>query len=186
MCEVIAMVTQRGEMPRAEAARFLRACYSEITPQDECFVWDGWQSAIAMLGLAELKPVVAQAFEREFISPGWLGFEDFEEDLQQAIDDPAWLLRRSNGEYTPFGDTIEELSTWHCFGPKEAKPERREPAWRHDRTSPVRRSIRSRLSAATIRVHAAAAGNSRNAVWGLTFGRLSSPQVDYLCEKSHK
>jgi hypothetical protein len=132
MCEVIAMVTHRGEMPRAEAVRFLRACYSEIDPQDECFVWHGWQSAIAMLGLAELKPLVAQAFEREFISPGWLGFEHFEEDLQCAIDDPSWLTHRSSGEYSLFGDTIDELSTWHCFSPKEAKTEWREPAWRHD------------------------------------------------------
>jgi hypothetical protein len=126
MCEVIAMVTQRGEMPRDEAARFLRACYSELDPQDECWVWNGWQSAIALLGLVELKPFVAQAFARGFISPTWLGFHHFEEDLQQAADDPAGLPRRADGEFSLFGDTIEELSTWHCFRPKEPEPKERQ------------------------------------------------------------
>jgi hypothetical protein len=118
MCEAMAMVTLRGEMPRAEAARFLGACYSELKPQEECFVWNGWQSAIALLGLVELKPLVEQAFVREFVSRGWLEFKDFEQDLQQAIDDPTALPHRYGDEYTLFGDTIEELSTWHCFSPK--------------------------------------------------------------------
>jgi Protein of unknown function (DUF1186)/SEC-C motif len=121
MCEAIAMVTLRGEMPRAEAVSFLRACYSELKPQEECWVWQGWQSAIGLLGLAELKPLVKQAFARGFISCTWLGFEHFEEDLQAAIDDPAGLPDRSRGEFSLWGNTIEELSRWHCFSPKEPK-----------------------------------------------------------------
>src|SRR5258708_2225341 len=121
MLEAIAMVTLRGEMPRAEAARFLRACYSQLEPQDECWVWHGCQSAIALVGLVELKPLVEQAFARGFISIGWLRFEDFEQDLRQGIDDPAALLRQSDGGYELFGDTIEELSTWYCFRPQEVR-----------------------------------------------------------------
>jgi len=138
MLEAIAMVTLRGEMPRSEAARFLRACYSELE-QDECFVWHGWQSTIALLGLVELKPLVEQAFARGFISIGWLGFEHFEQDLRQGIDDPAALVRQSDGEYDLFGDTIEELSTWYCFRPeevrrKEAEVRRREREKVHQNT----------------------------------------------------
>jgi len=125
MLEAIAMVTLRGEMPRAEAARFLRACYCELEPQDECWVWNGWQSAIALLGLVELKPLVEEAFARGFISDSWLELRHFEQDLQLAIDDPAALLEQSDGEYSLFGDTIEELSTWYCFRPETPKP--REP-----------------------------------------------------------
>jgi hypothetical protein len=131
MLEAIAMVTLNGEMPRAEAIRFLRVCYSEIDPQDECFVWHGWQSAIALLGLAELKPLVEQAFTRGFISRGWLELHHFEEDLQKGVDDPAALPRQSNGEYSLFGDTIEELSTWHCFRPKPPKPRESKDVFRH-------------------------------------------------------
>jgi hypothetical protein len=117
MCEALAMVTLRGELPRAEAERFLRACYSDIEPQDECFVWNGWQSAIAMLGLVELKPLVEGAFRRGSVSEGWLSFRDFETDLRCAIEGST-PLGRAKGEYTLFGDAIEELSNWYCFSPE--------------------------------------------------------------------
>src|SRR5271165_5222071 len=119
MCEAIAMVTARGELPRDEALRFLRACYSTLDPQDECWVWQGWQSAIALLGLVELRPLVDQAFARSFISSEWLRFHHFEKDLQQGIDDPAGLRDRSHGDYSLFGNTIGELSSWYCFRPEE-------------------------------------------------------------------
>jgi hypothetical protein len=121
MLEVIAMVTLRGEMPRSEAVRFLRACYCELEPQDECWVWHGWQSAVALLGLVELKPLVEDAFARGFISNGWLEPRHFEQDLQLAIDDPAALIEHSDGEYDLFGNTIEELSTWYCFRRDEVR-----------------------------------------------------------------
>jgi uncharacterized protein len=112
------MVTLRNELPRPEAARFLRACFSDITTHDDCFVWNGWQYAIAMLGLAELKPLVEQAFERGDIPSHWMSFQQFEDDLQRAIDHPTapW---RDGDDYTLFGDTIEELSTWHAFSPDD-------------------------------------------------------------------
>jgi hypothetical protein len=133
MCETIAMVTLRGEIPRAEAVRFLRACYFDLDPQDpevECWVWHGWQTAIAMLGLVELKPLVEQAFARGLISDAWLSFRHFEEDLQEAIADPTGLFVRSD-EFTLFGDTIQELSDWDCFRPKAPKTrERGNTLWR--------------------------------------------------------
>ena len=129
MCAALAMVTLRGELPREEAARFLQSCYDSLQPQDECYVWDGWQGAIAMLGLSELKPLVKQAFERGFISPGWLGFEDFEQDLQCTIDGkvpPSW----AKNEFELFGDTIDELSSWHAFAPKRKQARRLDGVWR--------------------------------------------------------
>ena len=144
MCEAIAMVTARGELPREEAARFLRACYSSLDPQGECWVWQGWQSAIALLGLAELKPLVEQAFARDLISSEWLSFHDFEEDLQQGIEDTAGLLHRSHGDFSLFGDTIEEFSGW-SFGPKQqdsveqySVPLQTAPLWGVPATNPWR------------------------------------------------
>jgi hypothetical protein len=122
MFDALAMVTLRGELPREEAGRFLRACYAELEPQEENFAWDGWQCAIAMLGLAELKPQVEQAFARGFINNVWLEFKHFERDLQHAIDHPgAPPLHGPDNEYTLFGDTIEELSGWYSFRPKPAE-----------------------------------------------------------------
>jgi len=95
MCDAIAILGMREELSREEVLRFFRTCYSELQPKDECFVWDGWQGAIARLGLAELKPLVAEAFKRGFISPGSLRFTDFEQDLQCALDDGPESVRHA-------------------------------------------------------------------------------------------
>src|SRR5437868_7181642 len=53
MCEALAMVTVRGGLHRALAGRFLRDAFMEMRPQAESYVWVGWQSAIAMLGMSD-------------------------------------------------------------------------------------------------------------------------------------
>ena len=115
MCEALAMITLRGELDRDRAARFLRDAFNELQPQRRCFVWCGWQSAIAMLGLGELKVLVRRAFNRGFIDPHMLGFADFERDLKRGIERPGDPWRPYDNYYELFGDTIEELSGWHCF-----------------------------------------------------------------------
>jgi Protein of unknown function (DUF1186)/SEC-C motif len=111
MCDALSLVTLQGELPRSEAARFLAACFTELKPERGCFVWQGWQAAIAALGLTELRPQVKQAFERKSIDPMWLGYEHFEEDLNATLkspDAPAWFLK----QHPPLGDIIEKFSTW--------------------------------------------------------------------------
>jgi Protein of unknown function (DUF1186)/SEC-C motif len=111
MCDTLAIVTLKGELPRSEAARFLAACFTDLKPAGSCCVWEGWQEAIAALGLAELRPQVRQAFERSWVHPTSLSFEDFEEDLNATLQSPgvpAWFIER-NG---PFTDIVERLSTW--------------------------------------------------------------------------
>ena len=39
----------------------------DLQPQAENFVWVGWQSAITMLGMSDLKSLVEKAFDRGFI-----------------------------------------------------------------------------------------------------------------------
>jgi Protein of unknown function (DUF1186)/SEC-C motif len=126
MCEALAMATFDNDAQHADAARFLRACYSQLLPQAECFVWNGWQSAIALLGLTELKPLVEQAFAHGLLSPSWLSFAHFEHDLEFSIQNPAALPHRSHGEFSLFGDTIEELSNWYCFSSKAQRDAERE------------------------------------------------------------
>jgi hypothetical protein len=41
----------------------------------KCFVWQGWQSAIAMRGLSELKVLVKRASDRGFIDRQCLGYK---------------------------------------------------------------------------------------------------------------
>jgi hypothetical protein len=136
MCETLAIVTLRGELPREEAARFLQSCYESLQPQDECFVWDGWQAAIARLGLTELKPLVQQAFERGFIDTSWLGYKDFEQDLQHAVNGELPSGRMADDD-EPFGDTIEELSSWAAFAPKRKQARKSGAVWRPEPTTPA-------------------------------------------------
>jgi len=142
MCQTIAMLTRRGELPRGATAAFLRDCFSQLEPQQDCYVWSGWLDAVAWLGLAELKPLVQQAFQRKSIDPEWLTFEDFEEDLQYQVEHPEAEPLNPDGDLTLFGDTIEELSRWDAFKPKTSSKDALE--WAPDSLGmPVRDPLRN-------------------------------------------
>lgn len=125
MCETLAVLATRGELDRHEVVQFLEDAFGKIKPRSSCFVWQGWQSAIAMLGARELEPVVQQAFDREYIDRIWLGFQDFEKDLEFAIERPGKSRLNNDGLYTLFDDTIEELSTWYGFSEKYKEDRKR-------------------------------------------------------------
>ena len=130
MCEALAMVTLQGQLDRALTSRFLRDAYNELLPQRRCFVWFGWQSAIAMLGLGQLKVLVKRAFDRGFIDRHLLDFDDFKQDLKHGIEQPGEPWRPGDDEYEIFGDTVEELSGWHCFAELQRENNEDEEEWR--------------------------------------------------------
>ncbi len=124
MCETLAMLVREGRLDRDEVAAFLRDCWINLQPRECCFVWNGWQSAIAMLGLVELKDIVREAFDRDLINSGWLEYADFEHDLTLTLLNSAEPSARDR-EYTLFGDTIEELSGWYSFSQKRNRERER-------------------------------------------------------------
>jgi uncharacterized protein len=87
----------------------------ELRPQAKCFVWQGWQSAIALLGLSELIILVKRAFDRRYIDPQCIGYEDFVRDLERAITQPSQPRDPYSHEFTLFGKTVEELCSWYGF-----------------------------------------------------------------------
>ena len=139
MCEALAMVTLRGELDRAAAGRILRDAFMEMQPQAQNFVWFGWQSAIAMLGLSDLKTLVKKAFDRGFIDSHVLEFDHFEQDLRRGIEGLGEPWRSDDHEYTLFGDTIDELSGWYCFTEQYRKDQAR---WRRQAEADRTRSQR--------------------------------------------
>jgi hypothetical protein len=139
MCEALAMVTMRGELDRALAGRFLRDSFMDLQPQRQNFVWVGWQSAIAMLGMSDLKLLVKKAFDRGFIDSHILGFDHFEEDLRRGIERPGEPCRLDDRDGTLFGDTIEELSWWYCFSEQYRADQER---WRREAAANRARSQR--------------------------------------------
>jgi len=115
MCETLAMLAVDGRLDREEAASFLRDCWISLQPRDGCFVWHGWQSAIARLGLVELRDVVKEAFDRRIVDPRWLHYQHFEHDLALALLSPTDPWGNDRDNFAPFGGTVDELSTWYCF-----------------------------------------------------------------------
>jgi hypothetical protein len=118
MLQTIAMLVRRGDLERPAASAFLRDCYAQLEPRQDCYVWHGWLDAVVWLGLTELKPLVQQAFLRGSIDPAWLRFEDFEGDLEYAVKYPDREPLHPDGSLDLFGDTVAELSDWACFKPK--------------------------------------------------------------------
>jgi hypothetical protein len=114
MIEVLAMLVAQGKMERGVVADFLRECFTAIQPQGTSFVWDGWQSTIAMLGLTELAPLVEEAFKREFIEETICEFNWFEEELADSLVSPPFALLDTT-DYRPFGSCAEEFKSWHGF-----------------------------------------------------------------------
>jgi hypothetical protein len=127
--DALACLTAAGEVPREATAAYLRELHGAMRPQGMSFSWFGWQKAIALLGLEDLRPLVADAFERGFVDPSIMGFEHFLEDLQAAREcsDPLPLLAgRSIG---PIEDAVAELSRWYAFS-EEGKRDRAKGAAR--------------------------------------------------------
>jgi uncharacterized protein YchJ len=133
ICHTLAMVTRRGELLRDEAARFLGECYSQLE-HDDCFVWNGWLDAIAWLGLDDLKPLVKQALEHNYVEFG-LTFEEFEEEFRYAAEHPDLEPLHPDGDLSLFGDTIAELSDWDCFQPKSQTRDKSLPSRLYDPAS---------------------------------------------------
>jgi len=127
MFEALAMVTLQGQADREEVARLLHDCFTQLQPQAECFAWNGWQSAIAMLELKDLVPVVKQVFDRGYISRTWLHFKHFQQDMDGDKGSPRARFQKGDSEYALFGDTIEELSGWYAFSEQYQRERARMP-----------------------------------------------------------
>jgi hypothetical protein len=82
--DALTYLTATGALPRETAAAYLRDLHGKMQPQSMSFVWYGWQKSIALLGLDELKPLVAAAFERGLIDPTVTDYNLFLEDLRSA------------------------------------------------------------------------------------------------------
>jgi hypothetical protein len=147
MCEALAMVTLRGELDGAMVSRILRDAFMEMQPQAQNFVWFGWQSAIAMLGLSDLKSLVRKAFDRGFIDRYALEFAHFE-DLRRGLErlGDGEPRHPDDHEYTLFGDTIDELSGWYCFSDQYSEDQeryRRQAEANHVRSEPHENPFRA-------------------------------------------
>jgi hypothetical protein len=115
MIGVLATLVARGALARDGFVAWLRQAFTSLQPQGESYVWLGWQSAIALLGLGDLSALVRQVFDREWIDRTIMEFDDFASDLLQGSSDAAEGRNIDQRGVRPFGDTIETFSTWYGF-----------------------------------------------------------------------
>ena len=146
MCETLAAVTLRGDIPRAETIRCLRALFTDLADDKECFVWNGWLAAVAMLGLEDFSPLAKEVFDDERITSGVMEFEHFEEDLQWALNNPDSPCPTNVTTCKPWDDTIAELSTWYAFSDKYLEDLKR----RRSIPDPERKTLRTHAPAVNV------------------------------------
>jgi Protein of unknown function (DUF1186)/SEC-C motif len=125
MFDTLVTVVGEGQLSRAEVARFLADCFTEMRPVECCYVWCGWQDAVTLLRLEELRPLVKQVFDRGSIDATWLSYQEFEEDLAYAVAHPEAPREYAQNRYRLFGDTVEVLSKWYGFSEAYFAKERR-------------------------------------------------------------
>jgi hypothetical protein len=118
--DTLVILVLRGELDRATVADFLRSAFDDLQPRGMCFVWDGWQGAVALLALVELEPLVREAFRLGFIDETSMNLKDFEKDLKEACAGRP-IQPWQKEEYEPFGDVVDELSGWAGFKPKQRR-----------------------------------------------------------------
>ncbi|MCW5738830.1 MAG: DUF1186 domain-containing protein [Alphaproteobacteria bacterium] len=140
-CHALTMVSARGDLPIAEAERFLRDAFDTLRPRDVNYVWSGWQEAVALLGLETLAPKVRQAFD-SFIDPSWLTYRHFEEDLRTAVADGRATAKGRSKRWTLFDDTVTELGSWHCFSAAHQRERKRDAVRMERRLDRIARESR--------------------------------------------
>ncbi len=117
----LAWLTATGRIDRRDTARYLRDLFTTLRPQNDCFVWVGWQSAIAHLGLDELVPLVEQAFASGWIDRGVMELDDFQSDLNAARQaaEPTAVFEPNIRDDGRLDDAVRHLSDWDAFRPED-------------------------------------------------------------------
>lgn len=128
MCEALAMLAVDGRLQRDQVVGFLRDAYSALKGSPGNFVWNGWQTAVAALGAQELLPLVEDALATE-IDPSITDIDYFKQDLNHALKHPQRPWTPNADEYVAWGETVEEMSSWHCFSDAYLASRNVAPIW---------------------------------------------------------
>ncbi|MEI7837507.1 MAG: DUF1186 domain-containing protein [Planctomycetota bacterium] len=142
--DAFAYLVAAGQIDRNEAESWLAGLFEALQAEDSStWAWTGWVTTIALLGLESLTPLVKKAFEKELIDPSWASFVHFEEMMKRTLDDPERMAGFIYENIHPFGNAVEELSSWHCFTEQRKIDERkRQERERKAQSRPVAMSAR--------------------------------------------
>lgn len=126
-----------GRVDEADAITKLRNFPNKVSPEPDNPLWGGWMTAIADLGLRDLKPLVESFFETGHIARDEFGYlpidrAAFEEDLQEGVDmrgqdsatQASWARMKG---YRPFMASEDDFrsAARHVFPEGRIGPNRR-------------------------------------------------------------
>ncbi len=108
--EAYAWFAHRGDIALDVAKKNFADWFETLQPRETDLVWFGWQSGVALLGLAELEPQVARAFRQKLVDNDILGFEHFQEDMRASrADRDAFFKARG---VVPMEDAVAALEAF--------------------------------------------------------------------------
>ena len=172
----LAFLTRARHAMTDEAMRaYLRRLGQTLTDAEDPLIGAAWAQVVAALGYDDLGPEVARAISKGVVDPDFYDIKEFHADLRVARDDPAGLALFAREGVEPFGSRSRRCQngsgvihptisgsipamTWTSIRSRHTKRSR-------SRLPRRRSSTRCATSAATIPVRAAAARNTRSAVW---------------------
>jgi hypothetical protein len=123
--EAMAYLAGTGAFAEGEMRDYLLHLYSNLQPQNECYVWVTWIVAAANLGYHDLADRAEHLIERGFTPHRAIDMRDFGKLLQLTLDDPERMAGFEYDRVAPFDDAIGSLSGWYYFSEQYKEDEAR-------------------------------------------------------------
>jgi uncharacterized protein YecA (UPF0149 family) len=120
--EATAYLVATGRIDRTEAEAWLAGLPPLFEAENaDGWVWNGWATAIALLGMEPLGPQVKAAFDQQRMDVSWFDWDAFQELMATTLADPERMAGFIEENIQPFTDAIDRLSEWYSFLPKDRK-----------------------------------------------------------------
>ncbi|MGO9431661.1 DUF1186 domain-containing protein [Rhodoblastus sp.] len=120
--EAYSYLAASGEIPLDDARKYFAELFETLQPRSADPVWFGWQNCIALLGFADLEPLVVRAFRQGLVDKQVLAFEDFQVDLfaNRAAPDRRALCEERG--LKPIDDALEALAVFDADEDEDDEP----------------------------------------------------------------
>jgi hypothetical protein len=105
---------------------YLARMYTELLPQDQCYVWSGWADAVTNLGYEDLAEQMYDLCRRGVIDSQWTDADWQQERLALVLADATRLVGFEEDRMGPLDSAVELLSSWYCFSPQYLEDQRRD------------------------------------------------------------
>jgi len=122
-CMISALLRIALERPerRADVVSFIEELHLRVESDADPYLLSDWAEAVAVLGLRHLTPEAHQAIRKDTSKLPSYSIAEFEQDQRAAAEDPTgqWFTGKRPSQTAI--NTIEEVSSWHCYSEEYLK-----------------------------------------------------------------